>query len=388
VTYAGTLTADAGQWRCEADAAIGTFRMQAAANLREEGGHAVGIVELGVPGTQPFELSGTCSITVDQRSRVLELDLERRPGPFDVAFDGNRWSGDGALAVQALVPFADLDAATFGLRAAGLDVASANGAQLRGMAAELAFHGLPLPVSDGWQTVRWQQVALADLRAGEGSADFVLARGPELHARFRQRAMDDIGELAVSDVRWAPGAESIPATVTLDRVPLQDCLELLSKGRITGEGRLSGTATLAVHTEPRLRVDLHGGRVSAAPGGLVRFLDDAETEALLRSQVGGGGAAGGSEQVQERLVAALKEFVYEVLDFSFQPEGEETVLRVHVAGEGRTVPQKIGIDINVRGFEEALDAAIAIKLGLDRAKQRLAEKIEDPHETVPVQRKP
>jgi len=182
-----------------------------------------------------------------------------------------------------------------------------------------------------------------------------------------------------------------PTAFTLDQVSLQEWLELLSGGRVTGEGRLGGSVTLAVHTEPRLSIDLRGGRLTATPGGVVRFLDDAETEGRIRQHVRQIAVATGHDAVvQDRLVAALREFGYTALEFRIEPDavGDGVTLRVHAAGEGRNVPQRLDLDVNLHGFDTAVDTALAIKLGLDRSRQRIAHQIDDQPQSTPVPRKP
>jgi hypothetical protein len=63
-------------------------------------------------------------------------------------------------------------------------------------------------------------------------------------------------------------------------------------------------------------------------------------------------------------------------------------LRVHAAGAGQQVPQQLALDINVYGFDTMVDTAIAVQLGLDRAKQDLSDRIEAPAQDLRTKRKP
>ena len=385
-----TLTVAAGQWSIDLDASVGTHLVHATARLHEEQEHAAGTVVMRVLEAQPIELAGTCQLELAAAERLLALDLRRRPGPFEVSLADDTWSGDGDLELHASVPFAHLDAATFVVRVEDFRLASTTGMQVTGLATEAHLQGLPMPMSTGPQQVRWQSVQCAAVQAGSGTAEFDLQHGPELRVRIRQR-LDEIGSIDIGELRLAPGVRSFPTTVAFDQVPLQEWLELLSGGRVTGEGRLSGSLKLIVQTEPRLSIDLQAGQLAAAPGGVVRFLEDAETAAMIRQHVQQIAAATGYDAlVQERLVKALEEFTYTALDFHIDPDagGEGVTLRVHATGEGRRVPQQLDLDVNLHGFDAAVDTAIAIKLGLDRVKDHMTDKIDHQPKGTRVPRKP
>lgn len=49
---------------------------------------------------------------------------------------------------------------------------------------------------------------------------------------------------------------------------------------------------------------------------------------------------------------------------------------MHAAGQGRKVPQQLELDVNLHGFDAAVDTALALKLGLDEARRRLDDKVE------------
>jgi hypothetical protein len=390
VDLAATLTVDAAQWSIDVHASMGTQVVQASARLCEAGDHADGTVLLRIPGARAIVFDGTCRLGWASAHRVLAVAVRRRPGPFEVALASGIWSGDGDLELQVEVPFSQLDTATLAVRVRDFRVAT-TGVEISGLAADLHLLGLPMPVSVGPQHVSWEGMQLASAKAGSGKAALDLRSGAELHAQIRLRTTDEIGSIDISDLRLTPGLDRFPATVVFDQVPLREWLELLSGGRITGEGRLSGSLTMVVQTEPRLAIDLQGGRLAAAPGGVVRFLDDAETEGLIRQHVEQIAASTSLDaSVQQRLVAALKEFAFTVLDFRIDPdaEGDGVTLRVHTAGQGRRVPQELDVSVNLHGFDTAVDTAIALKLGLDRAKDRVAHKIDERPNSIPMQRKP
>lgn len=99
-------------------------------------------------------------------------------------------------------------------------------------------------------------------------------------------------------------------------------------------------------------------------------------------------ASGHEALVQERLVAALREFAYTALEFAIDAAGEDVTLRVHAAGVGRKVPQQLRLDVNLHGFDAAVDAALAVKFRLDRMQQNFTDTIDNQPPARREQRKP
>jgi len=389
-----SLTAGA-PWHIEIDASVGTHRIHASADMRDERHQASGTIALRGPGTTPITLTGTCQLAANEQGRSLVLALRREPGPFQLDVAEATWSGDGGLELQADIPFAHLVDSALALRLDGFDLASTTGIAIHGLSTDMHLLGLPVPISSGPQEVLWRDVQFGEFRGGTGNAQIHLDDGAQVRVKIHQRADDDQGSIDIGGLRWAPGTTSFPATVAVDQMPLQQWLEVLSQQQITGEGRVGGTLSVVVHTAPRLSVDMLTGGLAAAPGGTVRFLDDAETEELLLEHVSSIAAATGHEKVvQQRLVEALKDFSFSVLDFRIEPDagdpdaGDKGVtLRVHAVGQGTKVPQQLDLEVNLHGFDTAVDTAIALKLGLDRAKQRLGRKA-DPQPPNPSLRRP
>jgi len=266
---------------------------------------------------------------------------------------------------------------------------AANGVQANGLAAELTIDGFTAPTTASPQMLRWRELRAGAITAGSGEATFDLAAGPELRAQVIQRTTDGAGSITVRELRWTPATERFPMAIDVAAVPLREWIELASNGRVTGDGRLDGELAVVVGVAPQLAIDLLSGRLVAAPGGLVRFLDHPDTDVLIRQHVQQIAASTGHDTlVQDRLVAALKEFRYTALEFVFDRDTahDDTTLRVHLAGAGANVPQQLDMDLNLHGFDTALDTALAIKLGLDRARERLDRKVEAPANGPPQEK--
>lgn len=379
VAFDATLTAGAAQWEVDGRAAAAGHGVRVTAQLDVSAVCAEGPVTMRLAGEKPLELTGTLGARLIAGERVLDLEL-RGATPFDVMLAGTSWSGDGAVGLRAHGSLAQPAAATIDVRLDDVRLAATDGVQLAGLTTKLRLAGLPVPASAGPQQVTWRSASYDTLKGGAGEAELELKSGLQLHARLVQRAADDVGTLVFTGLQYASGAASTPAHVAFDRVPLQLWLEMLSGGRITGEGRLSGDVDLVVRWQPQPGVELRGGQLTSE-GGRVRFLDDAETKDLIRQHVEQIAATTGHDNVvQERLVGALEDFAYRMLDFRIEPGagGDGVTLRVHTAGQGRKVPQQIDLAVNLHGFDAAVDTALAIKLGLDRAQRRLDDKIDRP----------
>ncbi len=251
-----TFTADGPRWQLVAAADVGEHRLRATAQLLVGATLASGDVEVQVVGPRPLVLAGPCRVELLSAERVLDLELARAADPFDVALGDRGWTGSGGVALRARVPAGHLDAARVEVALDEFSFGATGGLQVDGLSGDVVLTGLPRPVSDGPQLLRWQGLRFAKIQAGSGEARLELRHDLELSAHVRQMASDEVGSIEVRGVRLAPGVSSLPATIAFDRVSLQEWLELLSKGRVTGDGRLTGSVDVVVHTEPQLELDL------------------------------------------------------------------------------------------------------------------------------------
>lgn len=367
------------RWTLRLDARLGDLPAELRGELAGAGVRASGPLSLRAGAAQPLELQGRLELEAHGRGRTATGSLAHA-GPFALALPGGTWRGEGGLELVARVPFRSPADAAFAVRLEQLDLESPWGLHVAGLAADLSAAGLPLPATRAPQELRWTGARLGALTTLEGSAELGLEAGGTLVVHGARWAVDERGSMRLDELRVGPGTERFTTRLHLESVPLQQWLQLATRGRVTGEGRLDGSLGVAVTVQPRLDVDLQAGRLAAVGGGVVRLLEDESTEELVREHAGR--VAATSEYgpvVEDRLIAALKEFRYRELAFRLDPGPEDDVtLHVRVAGQGVRVPQELVLDIDFRGFGQAIDLALAARAGLDRARGRLEAGIRGP----------
>lgn len=364
-------------WQVQLDTTWRGQAVHATAQLQQQAGRALGTLHLATVGGRPIACSGSLAFEAATGGRSLAIELKKEPGSFQVVVDRGTWAGSGDVALRATVPLADLAKATLAIEVAGLQLTSPTGVRVEGLATESQFVGLPVPVTTTSQRVTWQAIHAESFAGRTGHAELELHGDAGVDVKVVQQTSDGIGSIGVDGVRWTPGVKDLALTVKVDDLSMQQWLELLSGGRVTGEGRLDGTVALILHLQPSLAIDLHGGQLTAAPGGVVRFLEKATAAALLRVDGPGSGAADPAARTKEDLAAALTEFVYTALDFRVEPDpaSSAVTLRVHAAGTGKGMTRPIEMNVNVRGIDQAVDTALALKFGW----QRMTDRIPRPH---------
>jgi hypothetical protein len=249
--------------------------------------------------------------------------------------------------------------------------------RIDGVQANVHVLGLGPATTPPGQVVHWNSAQIGALRVREGTLAFRALEGFAVRVESASWAVDDQGSMSVRPFELDPEHLEIDTTLTLDAVPLAAWLDLVGRDRVSGTGRISGDLAARVVFAP-LDVDLGEGHLWAVGGGTVRFLDDPETRKLLEQHVAAGAAAtddaAGDYQdvVKQRIVDSLADFAYEQLTFDLLAQDGHLTLRTHAVGKGRTVPQELDLELNLNGFDELVETALDVKLGVDNAKRRLA----------------
>lgn len=427
------LEMDAEAWRAKLSARGGGEVLEAGAALRREGKAASGDVSVRFGAAEaPLELKGTARITaaggggtfaVDMRGEApqlqttaigygitgrgisVEVGARATPstgGPTLVAWSASirtTETGELALAGERWPPIVRGLTLVGSLRASGEVVAgnsrpastqievedvllrSPDGWSVEGLQATALVLGLRSPTTPSGQGVRWRSVRFGDLRTLAGTLSFRLLEGSVLRVESAGWSIDEEGSMAVSAFELDPKSAEILTVLSLGAVRLEDWLDLVGRKRVTGSGRISGQIAARVRFSPQLDVDLGEGRLRAIGGGTVRFLDDPETLRLLEDHVAVSAASGAGEYqdlVKQRIVDSLKDFAYDQLTFDLVTQDGHVTLRTHVVGKGRTVPQGLDLNVNLNGFDELVEVALDLKLGVDNAKRRMERALAPP----------
>ena len=164
---------------------------------------------------------------------------------------------------------------------------------------------------------------------------------------------------------------SIETKVRLKAVPLTTLLELLSEGRVRGEGSLTGDLNISFGVDPHLTIDIGSGLLRADSAGVLAVDDLEAARDVLDGQLGTIENLDLDDLVSERILGALRDFAYSELSFEFVPGANDLKMSVHTRGKGRTVPQELDLTVNFNGLDDLLELLMGVNVGMQRAKEAL-----------------
>jgi hypothetical protein len=179
-------------------------------------------------------------------------------------------------------------------------------------------------------------------------------------ASWRMAGDAALGDFELSPFVVDPAYPRFQSTLHCEEVNLGPWLEMLTKHRITSDGRLKGLISFEFDPRTTSVLSLGNGVLMADPAqGNIRIKDRKIAQQLL-DQVDVG-AQKYAEEVKDRIVAALEDFQYSSLSIEFSPEAKDYVCQVQASGKGRTGsnPQEFAaIVVNVHNFNALLRDAV------------------------------
>jgi hypothetical protein len=196
----------------------------------------------------------------------------------------------GTLVLSGELATSDLDRAASRVDLAA-SIRSGAGWGVESLAGTIRLLGLRPPVAPAGQSLRWRSIDAGGLTTADGSLSFHTTAAPALALEGASCSLRGGGAISVGAFELG-ASDRVTASVTLDRVSLDECVTLFSRDRIRAEGRLSGTQAVTVRLAPQLAVELGAGHLRAAGGGVLRFLDDPGMRELLELHVADRAAAG------------------------------------------------------------------------------------------------
>jgi hypothetical protein len=180
------------------------------------------------------------------------------------------------------------------------------------------------------------------------------------HASWRMASDATLGDFELSPFVADPTNLRIQSTLHCEDVYLGPWLEMLTKDRVTSDGRLEGLIAFEFDPQTTSALTLGNGALMANPAqGNIRIKDRVIAEELL-DQVDVG-AQKYAVEVKDRIVAALEDFEYSSLNIEFSPEAKDYVCQVQASGKGRTGPNPqefAAIVVNVHNFNTLLRDAV------------------------------
>ena len=169
------------------------------------------------------------------------------------------------------------------------------------------------------------------------------------------------GRVSTSDVRINPAESKFDATLVADRLSLRELLALAAPGRASGEGLMSGRVAVKVAWPDDITFGKGVLRSVSPSGGELQVFDTKWLGDVMDKSDARFTAAGELAIVKDRVLAALADFSYDRLSFSFEEEPEAGgLLRAETYGKGRVgqQPQEIGLTLNFRGINKLIKPAL------------------------------
>jgi hypothetical protein len=188
---------------------------------------------------------------------------------------------------------------------------------------------------------------------------------------FEVKNANDI-RIANAQVNWAGGrfsaepftvamsAGTVQSVVTAEHVDLAQVLAVVTQGKATGTGKLTGKVPVKYDGQ-RLTfgdgvLESEGGgtlRLGEAAGSLGDVLDQTDPRFASDTQM---------KQVKQQILEAMKDFEYDHLRANFTHTQGELVVAVQFLGRGRVgAKQPLDITLNFRGLEHGLNSYLAAR---------------------------
>jgi hypothetical protein len=179
----------------------------------------------------------------------------------------------------------------------------------------------------------------------------------------------DKGKFWTHAVRFDPNHPRLDAQVFIEELALDEWLNVISDGRISGQGRLFGRIPVTYQPDAERRLLFGRGFLYTQPeaGTLQMHNTEWVTNTLLADPQFTRDAA--ARQLRDRIIDSLKDFRYEQLAFEFIPRENDLQLKMVATGRGQGpggVPLA-PLTVNLNGYDQVLNNNVLPKLGSSQA---------------------
>jgi Dicarboxylate transport len=248
-----------------------------------------------------------------------------------------------------------------------------------GVTGSVTLNGLTPLTTPGDQRLNIEATHFGKLTLHNGLIAFRVERIKTIFVEKTEWRWGEKGRFFIHAFRFDPAKGQADLEVFLEEMSLDEWLNVLTDGKVVGQGTMFGR--LPVHIRPGAanRVSFGEGYLYAKPGvGSLRVRDTEMADQLLTQTDPRFATDERMKVVKDRTIAALRDFDYSWLRFDFVRNDSGLTLRVSTNGKGHTGgpnAQEVTLDVNVNGFDDLLRGALFLKLGtpeaIDSALQRV-----------------
>ena len=316
--------------------------------------HVSGAID-GATGRAHF----TASASNVQPQRLLALlppqvsrDIDDAGGRVTFALDYKFDAGKSTASLQ-LAP-----AAVF------VEAQRAFGVSIHGLSGAVTLSDLLAPSTPPDQTITIHRITVAGQELASAVASITLKSPNRLVVN--QLKFNWTGGVAQAQpFALDPTKPVIATTVVLDRVGLRDVVALVTAGRATGDGTVSGSLpiTIDLTRASAPHVEIGDGTFRADAPGNLRLGDSAEDLGKLMERENPGFASDPMlRDLRDDVLHAVQDFDYHLLEVGFRRDNfGDLVTAMKIHGRGRENRLPINLNLNVTGADQALNAYLAAK---------------------------
>ncbi|MCI0632164.1 MAG: YdbH domain-containing protein [Phycisphaerales bacterium] len=311
-------------------------------------------MELGPNGIRGELSSNIPPFNLDESSSSTIQTLVPQLNRVDIS---GTWSADARITIEngRLQPFVRLSAQNAGFSHSDWPAAidSASGA--------LTFDGFAPLSMPGPQRIDIHDARIGDLDVRDALVIFEVVNPNTVAVHQASWSMLELGQFHAEPFRLDPARPQIHAQLHVENASLDRWLNLVSDGRMSGQGTLVGSIMLSIDPQADQTMNFGQGLLHAQPSfGWFAINDPKAIERLIDQ---GNWQLGNNEHaaaVRDRVVQALSNFEYSLLRFELTPSGDEVRCRVHTIGKGggSADAQELDLTLNLNSFDLLLRAAV------------------------------
>jgi len=238
------------------------------------------------------------------------------------------------------------------------------GAAIEGTTAAVHLAEIIPPSAPPGQTISADRIKIGGMEIADAAIVFGISGANDVHVQ-QLSARFAGGVVRAAPFHFNPSHPVIATTLSADNLDLAEVVSLLTEGRGTASGRVSGSLAIAIDPARFASADavsLGEGSFTAAPGGNLRLGDATEGFESLLEQSNPALAEPEMADVKQDILQAVRDFDYDLLDVSFARHDGRDQIKLRLHGRSRTGGRlPINLGVGVEGASTLINDYLAVK---------------------------